>query len=109
MQNYPATIPVDAVQAVFSAALNPASADTKVLVAAGYNVLGYVLGQTVGEPDPVRFGAAVSEDLPQMLATVQTPVSNHPIGAVNNTWQLVIAHGLMLAMALLAKEKKAQP
>lgn len=54
---YPTVIPVEAVSIIIQAALKPNTIDKKRIAAAGYQVLGYVLGQAVGEPDPKIVGS----------------------------------------------------
>lgn len=104
MHVYPETIPVEAVQTLFQAGIDPANADKKKLVAAGYQMAGYALGQIVGEPDaPVQL---IGANGVSTMAQLHNQVTTAPVGKMNETWQTVMTYAIMLAMALLAREQK---
>jgi len=57
MVKYPDIFPAEAAQALISGAFNFKDADVKTVVAAAYEVTGFILGQTVGQPTQ-KYGAA---------------------------------------------------
>jgi hypothetical protein len=53
---YPELLPAESVQTLIGAAFDFKNVDTKAVVAAGYELAGYILGQTVGEPGKQLIG-----------------------------------------------------
>jgi hypothetical protein len=76
---YPDIFPVEAVQHLIQAASSPKTANTKVVVASGYELLGFALGQFVGEPttlfgEPESFNGLLTSRDPAKEKRIQAQV-----------------------------------
>lgn len=93
---YPKELPTAALQALIKALLN-GERNPQLIAKSIYDITGYVLGQALGEP---------SESAP-LITQVDLQQLQAQVGLVqlNPTWQIVIAHLIQLAIALLNKEK----
>lgn len=109
MHIYPELLPIDALNVVFSAALHPTvKPDAKKLTAAGYQLLGYVLGQTVGEPTALVGQADPAVMLASLLAQAQNNQSLVQ-GKVSDRWMLFLQYAIMFATAWLAQQNQPKP
>jgi hypothetical protein len=97
---YPKTLPIDAVSSLLNLAIQR-KLDTKTLVAGIYQITGYVLGQTVGEPTVL---VGTDPDV-QALVDKYFPPETELIG-LSKDWTLVLEGVLAIAAMLLAKLRK---
>lgn len=81
MNKYPEVFPAEAAQALINGVFNYKNVDIKTVVAAAYEVTGFILGQTVGEPvqnfgdvPPAEFNGLIGARDPKKEKVVQQQV-----------------------------------
>lgn len=68
---YPQLLPVEAVNTFIQAAINRQNLNVPKLVGAGYQLLGYILGQTVGEPAAMTTGLSHDQQVDALADSIK--------------------------------------